>query len=267
MPALSFHRKGTAVGYMYITTVHREGTGWGWKGHKRAVGSRSGDPGPVVVSGEVYAEIAQAEAAADEWFYKVPNVIELTPGTDQEVAAPRPSRKAATSASPIAPRQEAAPRPSPSTAISAASPIAPWREERTAPVREEANRGLNFFGTATFAILAGSIVYGLSLPDDWPHKIEDIIFGVSAAAAVGWYLWGRNRYTRSLAPLWFLALGVVTKIVGAWMRTGGPMPAGPDLGISFSLLLTGLVFGWQFYATRVPVTILGKGADHDRGSL
>jgi hypothetical protein len=246
MPALSFHRKGTAVGYMYITTVHREGAGWGWKGHKRAVGSRSGDPGPVVVSGEVYAEIAQAEAAADKWFYNVPNVIELTPGTDKEVAAPRPSPPAATSA---------------------ASPIEPRMEERPLTVQEEMNKGLNFFGTATFAILASSIVHGLSLPDDWPHKTEDIVFGVTAAAAAGRYLWGRNRYTRSLAPLWFLTLGLVTKIIGAWMRTGSPIPAGPDLGISFYLILTGLVFGWQFYATRVPAAILGKGADHDRGSL
>jgi hypothetical protein len=246
MPALSFHRKGTAVGYMYITTVHREGAGWGWKGHKRAVGSRSGDHGPVVASGEVYAEIAQAEAASDEWFYNVPNVIELTPGTDQEVAAPRPS---------------------PSVTPSAAAPIEPRREERTLTVQEEVHKGLNFFATATFAILAASIFHGLSLPDDWPHKIEDIIFGVTAAAAAGWYLWGRNRYLRSLAPLWFLTLGLVTKIIGAWVRTGSPIPTGPDLGISFYLILTGLVFGWQFYATRVPAAMLGKGADHDRGSL
>jgi hypothetical protein len=247
MPALSFHRKGTAVGYMYITTIHREGDGWGWKGHKRAVGSRSGDPGPVVASGEVYTEIVQAEAAADEWFYKVPNVIELTPGTDQEVSTPRPSASPATSAaSPIAPRAA---------------------EERTVTVREEMHKGLSFFGTATFAILAGGIFHGLSLPDDWPHKIEDIIFGVIAAAAAGRYLWGRNRYLRSLAPLWFLTLGLVTKIAGAWMRTGSPIPAGPDLGLSFYLILTGLVFGWQFYATRVPAITHGKGAEHDRGSL
>jgi hypothetical protein len=247
MPALSFHRKGTAVGYMYITTIHREGAGWGWKGHKRAVGSRSGDPGPVVASGEVYAEIAQAEAAADEWFYNVPNVIELTPGSDQEVSSPRPSLSTATSAAPLI-----EPRTS---------------EEPTVTVREEVNKGLNFFGTATFAILAGSIFHGLSLPDDWPHKIEDIIFGVIAAAAVGRYLWGKNRYGRSLAPLWFLTLGLATKIIGGWMRTGRPIPAGPDLGISSSLILTGLVFGWQFYASRVPAAILGKGADHDGGAL
>jgi hypothetical protein len=229
MPTLSFHRKGTAVGYMYITTIHREGTAWSWKGHKRAVGSRSGDPGPVIASGDVYAEVAQAERAADDWFYSVPNVVELTP--DQGGPSPRPSAAAA-----------------------AASPTLPIEhrtsQERSATAREEANKGANFFGTATFAILASSILHELSVPDDWPHKAEDGVFGVIAAAAAGRYLWGRNRYARSLVPLWFLLLGLAEKAIGAWIRTRSPVPTGPDLGISFYLILTSIVFGWQFYATR-----------------
>jgi len=214
---------------MYITTIHPEGAGWGWKGHKRAVGSRSGDPGPVVASGEVYAEVVEAEKAADAWFYSTPNIIELTPSADRGVSSPRLA-------------------PAPYT--SAASLIEPGLSEgRTVTAREEANKGLNFFGTATFAILASSIFHELSLPDDSPHKIEDIIFGLIAAAAVGRFLWGKTRYVRSLVPLWFLLLGLVTKIIGAWIRTGSPIPIGPDLGISFYVILTGIVFGWQFYTT------------------
>lgn len=229
MPTLSFHRKGTAVGYMYITTIHREGTAWGWKGHKRAVGSRSGDPGPVIASGNVYTEVDQAERAADDWFYSIPNVVELTP--DQGGSSQRPSSAAAV--------------------MSAAPPIEHrTSQERPAAVREEANKGANFFGTATLAILASGIVLALTVPDDWPHKTEDGIFGVIAAAATCRYLWGKNRYTRSLVPLWFLVLGVATKVIGAWMRTGRPIPVGPDLGISFYMILTSIVFGWQFYATR-----------------
>jgi hypothetical protein len=237
MHTLSFHRKGTAVGYMYITTIHPEGTGWVWKGHKRAVGSRSGDAGPVVASGDVYAEVAQAEKAADAWFYGIPNIVELTPSTDRVSSSPRPSPAAgATSAATLIEHRIFG------------SPL-PVRG-RAVTVREEINKGVNFFGTATFAILASSIFHGLSLPDDRPHKIEDLIFGVIAAAAVGRYLWGKNRYMRSLVPLWFLILALVTKVVGAWVRTGSPIPVGPDLGISFFLSLTAIVFGWQFYATR-----------------
>jgi hypothetical protein len=229
MPTLSFHRKGTAVGYMYITTIHREGTAWGWRGHKRAVGSRSGDPGPVIASGNVYPEVGQAERAADDWFYGIPNIVELTP--DQGGSSLRPAAAAPT--------------------ISLPSPIEHRTSlERLASVREEANKGTNLFGTATFAILASSILYELSFPDDWPHKTEDSIFGVIAAAAACWYLWGKHRYSRSLVPLWFLILGLATKVIGAWMRTGRPIPVGPDLGISVSLILTSIVFGWQFYGTR-----------------
>ena len=238
MPALSFHRKGTALGYMYLTTIHQEEAGWGWKGHKRAVGSRSGDPGPVVMSGDVYTEIAQAEQAADVWFYGIPNIVELTPTTDRGVSSPRrPSVTALTAEAP--PIEPPIPEPAPQEPSG-----------RAVAVREEVNRGLNFFGTATFAILASSILHGLSLPDDRPHKIEDMIFGAIAAAAVGRYLWGRHRYQRSLVPLGFLLLGLATKVVGAWTRTGNPMPVGPDLGITILLSLTTIVFGWQFYATR-----------------
>ena len=229
MPTLSFHRKGTAVGYMYITTIHREGTAWGWKGHKRAVGSRSGDPGPVIASGNVYPEVGQAERAADDWFYGIPNIVELTP--DQGGSSVRPAAATPT----LSP-------PSPSEHRTSL--------ERPASVREEANKGANFFGTATLAILASSIFYELSFPDDWPHKTEDSIFGVIAAAAACWYLWGKHRYSRSLVPLWFLILGLATKVIGAWMRTGHSIPVGSDLGISVYLILTGVAFGWQFYATR-----------------
>jgi hypothetical protein len=187
----------------------------------------------------VYPEAAQAEKAADVWFYGIPNIVELTPSTDQE---PSPSR----------------PGPAISTAVAAppierrifGSPPSPPRGRPVTP-RDEANKGLNFFGTATLAILATSIVHGLSLPDDRPHKMEDIAFGAIAAAAVGWYQWGKNRYTRSLIPLLFLILGVVTKVVGAWIRTGSPMPMGPDLGIALLVGLTAIVLGWQLYATRV----------------
>lgn len=237
MHTLSFHRKGTAVGFMYITTIHSEGTGWVWKGHKRAVGSRSGDPGPVVTSGDVYAEVAQAEKAADAWFYGIPNIVELTPSIDRVSSSPRPSPAASATSTPILIEQR-----------SFGSPVPV--QGRSVTVREEVNKGVNFFGTATFAILASSILHGLSLPDDRPHKIQDLLFGVIAAAAVGRYLWGKNRYMRSLVPLWFLILGLVTKVVGAWVRTGSPIPVGSDLGTSFFLSLTAIVLGWQFYATR-----------------
>jgi hypothetical protein len=250
MPTLSFHRKGTAVGYMYITTIHREGTAWGWKGHKRAVGSRSGDPGPVIASGNVYPEVAQAERAADDWFYGIPNIVELTP--DQGGSSLRPA-----GAAPAKSPAGAAPAILPTAAVPAILPPSPIEHrtslERPASVREEANKGANFFGTATFAILASSILYELPFADDWPHKTEDSIFGVIAAAAACWYLWGKHRYSRSLVPLWFLILGLATKVIGVGVRTGRPIPVGPDLGISVSLILTSIVFGWQFYATRTRV--------------
>ena len=76
--------------------------------------------------------------------------------------------------------------------------------------------------------------------------------------AIGWYLWGRHRYQRSLAPLVFLVLGLATKLIGMWMAYSTIFFGGPDFAISVYLLLTIIVFGWQLFATREPLPTSGS---------
>ena len=114
-------------------------------------------------------------------------------------------------------------------------------------VREALNRGLNFFGVATLAVLATSVVHGIGLPYGVPHATAEIAFGLVAAAGIVWYLVGRNRYRRSAAPLVFLMLGLLAKFGGAFGSYGQVIPAGSDLGIAFLLVVTITVWAWQFW--------------------
>ena len=125
-------------------------------------------------------------------------------------------------------------------------------------VREAINRGLNIFAIANLAILATSIIHGLLVAPDWAARLDDIAFGAIAVLAVGWYLWGRHRYQRSLAPLVFLVLGLVTKLIGMWVAYGTIVFGGPDFAIAAYLLLTIIVFAWQRYATREPLPTSGS---------
>lgn len=68
-------------------------------------------------------------------------------------------------------------------------------------------------------------------------------------AAIGWYLNGQNRYQRSLVPLVFLSLALVTQVVALLMQGAA---GGPNFGISVFMLLAIIVFGWEFYSTREP---------------
>ena len=117
-------------------------------------------------------------------------------------------------------------------------------------VREALNRGLNFFGTATLAILATSVFHGIGVPFGSAHRAAEIAFALIAAASIAWYLSGRNRYRRSVAPLVFLVLALLAKIGGALGFYGQPIPVGSDLGIAFLLGETIVVWAWQFWTLR-----------------
>jgi len=117
-------------------------------------------------------------------------------------------------------------------------------------IDEALNRGQNFFGTATLAILATSTIHGFELPYGIAHRIAEIAFGLSAAASIVWYLSGRNRYRRSIAPLIFMLLALLAKLGGALGSYGQIIPVGADLGIAFLLVVTIVVWVWQFLTVR-----------------
>jgi hypothetical protein len=120
----------------------------------------------------------------------------------------------------------------------------------TVTVREATNRGVNFFGTAVLAMLGTSIVHGLQIANSAAAAADDVALGALAVGAVGWYLWGRNRYRRSLVPLVFLILALGSKLVGMWLSYGTLLMGGPDFGIAVFLAEAALVFGWQYHAAH-----------------
>ena len=122
-------------------------------------------------------------------------------------------------------------------------------------VREAVNRGVNFFAVATLAILATTIVHGLSLPQ-WGHRASEVSFGAIAVGAVVWYVTANHRYQRSLVPLTFLLLAVLAKLVGLLVTFGGLVAGGSDFGIMLLLIEVWAVCIWQF----VTVGELTRGA-------
>ena len=117
-------------------------------------------------------------------------------------------------------------------------------------IDEALNRGRNFFGIATLAILATSTIHGFELPYGTAHRIAEIAFGLSAAASIVWYLSGRNRYRRSVAPLIFMMIALLAKLGGGLGSYGRIFPVGADLGITYLLVVTMAVWVWQFLTVR-----------------
>jgi hypothetical protein len=117
-------------------------------------------------------------------------------------------------------------------------------------VREALNRGLNFFGVATLALLATSIIHGLQIARTWTARSDDLGLAAVTISVLIWYRYGRNRYRRSIVPLVGLLLGVVAKLAGMMLAHGRVVLAGADFGIAFYLLVAALIYAWQYFQLR-----------------
>jgi hypothetical protein len=117
-------------------------------------------------------------------------------------------------------------------------------------VREALNRGLNFFGVATLALLTTSLVHSLQLARSWSGRAGDLALAVITLGVLLWYTRGRNRYRRSTVPLIGLLLAVVAKLAGIWLVYGRLVLAGADFGVAFYLLIAALIYGWQYHHLR-----------------
>lgn len=270
MRTLSFHRKGTALGYMYVTTIRREEAGWAWKGHKRVVGSRAGDPGPVVVSGDVYADVAEAEQAADAWFYSVPNIVELTPGSDQGVPSSRVSSAAALVSA--APPQPAVPPPP----VAPPEPAAPKSTSAAVIVRLRAHIVLHGAIVVLIGLLYG-IPFGMAVGEEavrsWRVAHSGVVTAGLMLIAIGAVLPHLRIATRMASLLvWSLVTSAYSFTVGvlvsAMAGVGGLAPSGSAInGFVFvaytvgsvgALLGVALTICGAFAALRGGTTVEGQ---------
>jgi hypothetical protein len=132
-------------------------------------------------------------------------------------------------------------------------------------VPDAVNRGLTFFAVAVLAMLATSAFHGLQVARDWAAALAQLAFVAIAVGAAAWYLWGQNRYRRSLTPLVFLGLALASKLISIWLTSGRLVLGGPDFALAALLLETIGIFGWQLYTTRDSTTLRRastKGSQH-----
>ena len=99
-------------------------------------------------------------------------------------------------------------------------------------LRESINRGFNlmvttvlFFGGLTFGIVALSPV-----ENDWGDRLDDIGLLAVGVACLVWYVIGRNRFQRSVAPVVFAGLALVVQALAILLERDDPAAFGDNFG-------------------------------------
>ena len=93
------------------------------------------------------------------------------------------------------------------------------------------NRGYNFFVVAFLGIIGGSLIGEIFGEAEWLFKLDEVGLVVLGALAVGWYLSGRHRYSRSWVPLLLALLALADKAFGLLVEINDLQDAGDDIGI------------------------------------
>lgn len=117
-----------------------------------------------------------------------------------------------------------------------------------------ANRGFNLLAVSLLAI--GGLEFGSVLlqEQDLTDKIDDGGFLLIALFAVGWYLFGTNRFRRTALPVWMASVAVAVQIAGLILERDDPRAFGDNIGGMVYFLPVLLLVAVQYRRTLALLT-------------
>ena len=122
------------------------------------------------------------------------------------------------------------------------------------------NRGYNLLACTALALAGlafGTVVFEEA---DLLDKVDDIGFLVIGAVAVIWYLFGHNRFKRSVVPIVLSGIAIIVQVVGLVLEKDDPASFGDNIGGMWLFVPLFVVLIVQFYLTRRHLAASAKAA-------
>ena len=122
------------------------------------------------------------------------------------------------------------------------------------------NRGYNLLACTALALAGlafGTVVFEEA---DLLDKVDDIGFLVIGAVAVIWYLFGHNRFKRSVVPIVLSGIAIIVQVVGLVLEKDDPAYFGDNIGGMWLFVPLLVVLVVQFYLNRRHLAASAKAA-------
>jgi hypothetical protein len=118
-------------------------------------------------------------------------------------------------------------------------------------IQEATNRANNLLATGLLAVLAAGVVPVAFIENEWIDRVDDIVIGLIAVAAIAWYLWGHNRVRWSITPAVLVGLGLAMKAATVFATEATDVNArGDDIGVMVGFVVALGLVGWQVWKAR-----------------
>lgn len=129
-----------------------------------------------------------------------------------------------------------------------------WRSKEAKEVnmalQDAVNPGCNLLASTTLALVGlafGTVIFEEA---DLLDKVDDLGFLAIGAVAVIWYLFGRNRFKRSVVPIVLSGMAIIVQIVGLVLEKDDPASFGDNIGGIWLFVPLFVVLVAQFYWNR-----------------
>lgn len=112
------------------------------------------------------------------------------------------------------------------------------------------NRGNNLVATAILALSGFAFLPEAFLETEVPFKIDEILLFWLGIGAIGWYLWGKNKFQNSIVPVVLVWMGFAFKIMAIALEFKDKEDVGDDMGAVILFLLAGLLVTWLYLQAK-----------------
>jgi hypothetical protein len=97
-------------------------------------------------------------------------------------------------------------------------------------MKEAVNRTNNLIGVTVVALAGLAFLPEAFVEDEMMHKVDDILLFWLGIGAIVWYKMGKNRFSKSIAPILFTGAALVIKIFGMIIERADKEDLGDEFG-------------------------------------
>jgi hypothetical protein len=129
------------------------------------------------------------------------------------------------------------------------------------------NRGYNLLACTTLALAGlafGTVVFEES---DLLDKVDDIGFLAIGAVAIIWYIFGHNRFKRSVVPIVLAGIAIIVQVVGLVVEKDDPASFGDNIGGIWLFVPLLVVLIVQFYINRKYLALAEASSEPETAAI
>lgn len=117
-------------------------------------------------------------------------------------------------------------------------------------VKEAVIRGNNMLSAAIVGLAGFSFLPEGFIEDKPQYKIDDGLLFLLGLLAIGWYLKGKNKFTRSIWPVVIVWAGLAVKIMGIVIEIKEKDDVGDDFGGFILFILASVLVSWLYVKAK-----------------